>query len=107
LGFTLKNINTEIMGIANERINLTEIDGLVNEEGFLNNFEDCGFEIVDSEFIEVDLEKQEASYLYIIRRESDNKLFKAQITDSLSGLFLTDNFAQEVFPQQRTITVYV
>ena len=94
------------MAVKRERINLKEIEDLFFDDDYLDDFEYFGFDVIHEEITESDLDHQLNEGFTIVKRQSDGKFFKVLTCTDIDGVYITNDFAEEVFPQQKTITVY-
>ena len=96
----LKKFNEE--GENRERINLSHI----NLKFLIHEGKTDGYKLVDHAQIYFDGEKKYCEYKIVILRESDGSFFEGTYNDwGSGGMDIEPNFKQ-VFPRQKTITVY-
>ena len=94
------------MAVKRERINLKEIEDLFFDDDYLDDFEYFGFDVIHEEITDSDLDHQMNNGFTILKRQSDGKFFKVFTVTDIDGDYLFNDIAEEVFPTQKTITVY-
>lgn len=65
-----------------------------------------GYELIQSENLDIDLEKGYTEIRDVFRREADSKYFKVEYVDSYDYSRFLEAEAVEVFPKEVTIIIY-